>query len=72
MTAPSATRSTWSASLWPARPGETVQLKVRREGRIMVVALTVAASTGAGQVARHNGETQPIVVPTVRIVGVSQ
>jgi hypothetical protein len=33
-------------SLWEARPGETIELRVRRDGRLVVVPLTLAASPG--------------------------
>jgi serine protease Do len=61
-------------SLWDARPGQTVELKVQRQGRVMVVALTLAASDGAGQLAGAKGaaEQTPVAVPSARIVGVSQ
>jgi serine protease Do len=62
-------------SLWSARPGQTVELKVQRAGKVMVVELTLAASNGAGHDARAErpAETETAVtVPRARIVGVSQ
>lgn len=57
-------------SLWDARPGETVSVKVRREGRDLVVALTLAASPLAEQVAEGDRaeEHAPVGAPA-RIVG---
>jgi serine protease Do len=62
-------------SLWDARPGQTVHLKVRREGRVLLVALTLAAARhGAGSVAEgeRTTETQPVAVPSARVIGVSR
>ena len=60
-------------SLWGAKPGDTVQLKVVREGKSLDVELTLGAGTGAGSKASAaTAESQPVVAtPTARIVGVN-
>ena len=47
-------------SLWDAKPGETVELQVERRGKSLVVALTLAASTGAGQSASAATDAQSV------------
>ncbi len=62
-------------SLWDAKPGDTVELQVEREGKSLVVELTLTASTGAGPVASApTTESQPVAqAPMARIiVGASQ
>ena len=58
-------------SLWDSKPGDTVELKVEREGKSLVVELTLTASTGAGPTASaQTTEAQPVAqAPTARIVG---
>ncbi|MCI0685563.1 MAG: trypsin-like peptidase domain-containing protein [Gemmataceae bacterium] len=61
-------------SLWHTKPGDTVELSVEREGKSLVVELTLGASTGAGSTARAaTADTQPVAaMPMARIVGASQ
>jgi len=62
-------------SLWTARPGQTVELKVQRAGKVMVVELTLGASNGAGHDARAERPAESetaVTAPRARIVGVSQ
>lgn len=60
-------------SLWNAKPGQTVQLRVDRAGKSLVVELTLGASTGAGSIAAAGStELQSVAAtPTARIVGAS-
>jgi len=61
-------------SLWDAKPGDKVKLKVDRQGKALEVELTLAARPGAGQTARTaTTEPQPAAaLPTARIVGASE
>jgi serine protease Do len=60
-------------ALWDAKPGDTVKLKVQRQGKALEVELTLAASHGAGsKAASATTDSQPIVaMPTARVVGAS-
>jgi serine protease Do len=60
-------------ALWDSKPGDTVKLKVDRQGKALVVELTLAASHGAGATAASaTTEAQPIAAtPTARVVGAS-
>ena len=42
-------------SLWETKPGDRVQFTVDRQGKSLVVELTLGASTGAGHAARIVG-----------------
>ena len=61
-------------SLWDAKPGDKVKPNVQRQGKLLVVELTLGASAGAGLTASAPAaEPQPAVqAPTARIVGVSE
>ncbi|GEM_PF-2732256 len=61
-------------ALWNSKPGDRVKLNVEREGKSLVVELTLGASTGAGQTASaHATETQPVAMtPTAKSVGASE
>jgi serine protease Do len=61
-------------SLWSSKPGETVRLKVVRDGKALDVELTLGAGIGAGTKAgAATADAQPdVATPTARIVGASQ
>jgi serine protease Do len=61
-------------SLWDNKPGDTVQLKVVRDGRAMVVELTLTASPGAGVTAGApiTDAASVAQAPRARIVGASE
>jgi serine protease Do len=50
-------------SMWERKPGDTVELKVVRQGTELKVALTLAAGQGAGTVA-SGSQAHPDAVPT--------
>ena len=52
-------------ALWSKEPGQTVELKLVRQGQEMTVTLTLAANDGAGQVASVS-QAQPATTANVR------
>ncbi|MCS7045684.1 MAG: trypsin-like peptidase domain-containing protein [Gemmataceae bacterium] len=60
-------------ALWDHKPGDTVELRVEREGKSLVIALRLGTSTGAGSAVSASPADAPrsATAPMAKVLGVS-